>query len=101
MIPAVSSKKYESILPTAFDVCVFKTTDGTPGAFLECDLVNVEKNVIPSSKCIFLVSNTNNYCKACCKTNLYLKTWKSRRQQKSQVSSKHKRFDDMCRDELV
>lgn len=101
--PGVPSEKYESILPQAFDVCVFKTTEGQPGAFLECDPINVKKKVIRSNKCCtFLVSeDTNNYCKACCETNHYLRTLKSRSQQSNQSGSKHKRFDYMSKDELV
>ena len=55
------------------------------------------------SKCYtFLVpKNTNNCCKACCETNHYLRTLKSRSQQSSQSSSKHERYDYMSKDELV
>lgn len=100
--PGVSIENCQNILPLAPHIPVFKTSDGQPGAFLECDPLNVEQKVIRSSKCcIFALPEASHCCKACCETNHYMRTLKSRNQQSNTTVSKHKRYHYMSKDELV
>jgi hypothetical protein len=98
----VSIENYQNILPPDPHIPVFKTSNGQPGAFLEWDPINVEQKVIRSSKCCIFLIPEANCCKACCETNHYMRTLKSRTSQQSSAPvSKHKRYDYMSKDELV
>ena len=101
--PGLSTENYHSILPDNLSTPIFKTTDGKPSAFVEVNPINVQEQVIRSTKCAILhLEKENICCKACNDTNHYLRTLKSRRsQQSSSTTSKYKRYDYMSKNQLI
>jgi hypothetical protein len=101
--PGLSTENYLSILPDSLSTPIFNTSDGKPGAFVEVNPINVQEQVIRSTKCAILhLDQENTCCKACNDTNHYLRTLKSRRsQQLDSTISKYKRYDYMSRNELI
>ena len=97
--PGLSTENDHSILPDNLSTPTFKTTDGKPSAFFEVNPINVQEQVIQSTKCAILhLEKENICCKACNDTNHYLRTLKSRRsQQSSSTTSKYKRYDYMSK----
>ncbi len=86
---------------------LFKTRDGTPGAFIDVSMSKNKEKVIRSSKCILFLWQddsviTPDTCEACKSTNHYLRTKLSRiNNKKENADPKMARYDWMSKDELL
>jgi hypothetical protein len=60
--PGLSTENYLSILPDSLSTPIFSTSDGEPGAFVEVNPINVEEQVIRSTKFAILHLDQENTC---------------------------------------